>query len=222
MNHDESVWSVGASSDPASQHSVASVGSRASRSSAASVGHGSAASTRSGSGAYAAPLDRSDADLSCCTFQIGGQLFGLDVGAVGEVFQVERVVRVPLAPPGVLGLTNLRGAAIAVVDLAAVLGLQVGGDGAPIDGRGPALVVRLQGMRFAASIDLVDSVFPVRSNAIKESDAVGEHPAIAGFLPLADGRVVSVVDTVVLAEHVQRLRLRQSTDNGRDDGLASE
>jgi purine-binding chemotaxis protein CheW len=222
MSHDDSVWSDGGNADPASHHSVVSVGSRASRGSAASAGSGSAASARSRSGTAGALLDRADADLSCCTFRIGGQLFGLDVGAVGEVFQVERVVRVPLAPAGVLGLTNLRGAAIAVVDLAAVLGLQVGGAGAPSDGKGPALVVRLQGMRFAASIDLVESVFPVRSESIRESDAVGEHPAIAGFLPLPDGRVVSVLDIEVLAEHVQRLRLRQSSDSGGADGPGTE
>jgi purine-binding chemotaxis protein CheW len=215
MSHDDSVWSEGGGSGPVSHHSVVGAGSRADRGSV-TVGPRSATGSRPATGG--ASLRQVDADLCLCTFRIGGQLFGLDVGAVGEVFQVERVVRVPLAPPGVLGLTNLRGAAIAVVDLAAVLGLQVGEQTAPIDGRGPALVLRLQGLRCCANIDVVESVAPVRSGAIAESDAVGEHPAIAGFLPLADGRVVSVLDIEVLTEHVQRLRLRQAAETGGAPG----
>jgi purine-binding chemotaxis protein CheW len=206
MRHDDSVWSEGsAGSAAASQHSADSAGSRTPSREASSRPRG-------------AVLDRVGADMHCCTFRIGGQLFALDVGAVGEVLHVDRVVRVPLAPPGVLGLTNLRGAAVAIVDLAAVLGLELGPAEPAAAGQATALVFNLQGMRFAAAIDAVESVFPIHSDEIRESAAIGEHSAIAGFLTLADQRVASVLDLGELAERVQRLRLRQTDGGDKQDG----
>lgn len=217
MSHDDSVWSEGSveSASP-SRHSTASGGSVASRGSGGSAGSAKSSSERSAR-AGAAVLDRASADMHCCTFRIGGQLFGLDVSAVGEVFQVERVVRVPLAPAGVVGLTNLRGAALAVVDLAAVLGLETARATTVRDGTGTVLVLRLQGMRFCAAIDQVESVFPLHSDQIRESAAIGEHPAIAGFLSLEGGRTVSVLDVEELTERIVRLRLRQAADGGPAD-----
>lgn len=206
MNNDDSVWSEGSVGSAGSRHSTGSVASKGS----ASRGSGSEAPGRVVGGGRM--LDRVSADMHCCTFRLGGQLFGLDVGAVGEVFHVDRIVKVPLAPAGVLGLTNLRGGALAVIDLGAVLGLEIGHRPDSESGIGSAIVLRLPGMRFAATIDLVESVFPVHSADIRESAAAGEHPAIAGFLTLADDTVVSVLDLEEVTRCVQRLQLRSGTN----------
>ncbi len=231
MKHDDSVWSEGdsvASRPSQSQFgSVASGGSVASRGSADSAGNGSGTATAgtgtraSGSRARtrgtAGLLDHAGADMQCCTFRLGGQLFGLSVDTVGEVFTIERLVNVPLAPNGVLGLTNLRGAALAVVDLGTVLGLEIRREQA-LTGTGPALVLQVGGMRLAASIDYVESVFPVHSEDIRESDAIGEHPAIGGFLTVGNDEVVSILDAEELAERLRALRLRGEGDgHGKAD-----
>ncbi len=43
------------------------------------------------------------------TAMIGGQLFGLPIARVQDVFVPERLTRVPLAPPEIAGVLNLRG-----------------------------------------------------------------------------------------------------------------
>jgi len=57
------------------------------------------------------------------TFEVAGQLFGVEVEAVQEVLSFSEYTAVPLAPPAVGGLFNLRGQVIAAVDLRVQLGL---------------------------------------------------------------------------------------------------
>ncbi len=51
------------------------------------------------------------------TATVGGQLFGLPILRVQDVFKPERVTRVPLAPPEIAGVLNLRGRIVTLVDL---------------------------------------------------------------------------------------------------------
>ena len=52
------------------------------------------------------------------TAMIGGQLFGLPILRVQDVFMPERLTRVPLAPPEIAGVLNLRGRIVTLIDLA--------------------------------------------------------------------------------------------------------
>ena len=55
------------------------------------------------------------------TFTVGGLLLGLDVLNVQEVLRSQPFTRVPLAPPAVEGLLNLRGEIVTAVDLRKLL-----------------------------------------------------------------------------------------------------
>ncbi|MEH1838880.1 MAG: chemotaxis protein CheW [Nostoc sp.] len=52
-----------------------------------------------------------------CTFFLKGVYFGIDVQHVQEVIRPQPMTRVPLAPPDICGLINLRGQIITVIDL---------------------------------------------------------------------------------------------------------
>jgi purine-binding chemotaxis protein CheW len=52
-----------------------------------------------------------------CTFYVAGHYFGLDVLKVQEVIRYQEMTRVPLAPPVVRGLMNLRGQIVTAIDL---------------------------------------------------------------------------------------------------------
>jgi purine-binding chemotaxis protein CheW len=57
------------------------------------------------------------------TVTIGGQLFGLPIGQVQDVFVPGRLTRVPLAPPEIAGVLNLRGRIVTAIDMRIRLGL---------------------------------------------------------------------------------------------------
>jgi purine-binding chemotaxis protein CheW len=52
-----------------------------------------------------------------CTFYVAGHYFGLDVLQVQEIIRYQEMTRVPLAPPVVRGLINLRGQIVTSIDL---------------------------------------------------------------------------------------------------------
>jgi purine-binding chemotaxis protein CheW len=52
-----------------------------------------------------------------CTFFLDGLRFGVDVQKVQEVVPYQEMTRVPLAPPMVRGLLNLRGQIVTGIDL---------------------------------------------------------------------------------------------------------
>ena len=59
-----------------------------------------------------------------CTFRIDGLLYGVDVEHVQEIIRYQEMTRVPLAPPVVRGLINLRGQIVTAIDLRRRLELQ--------------------------------------------------------------------------------------------------
>src|SRR5437879_1311195 len=59
-----------------------------------------------------------------CTFTIDGLCFGIGVLEVQEVTGYKEMTRVPLAPPVVRGLLNLRGQVVTALDLRRRLGLR--------------------------------------------------------------------------------------------------
>jgi len=62
------------------------------------------------------------------TFYLDGLLFGIEVEKIQEVLNYLEITPVPLAPPVVLGLINLRGQIITAVDLRQRLGLNMRAD----------------------------------------------------------------------------------------------
>jgi purine-binding chemotaxis protein CheW len=66
----------------------------------------------------AATQDRAQA----LTFRVGEEKLALDAGGITEVLRTPKLRRVPLAPPALAGVANLRGAVIPVVSLAKLIG----------------------------------------------------------------------------------------------------
>src|SRR5438874_4320237 len=56
-------------------------------------------------------------------FQLGAELYGVEIARVHEIIRLQTVTRVPRAPSFVEGVINLRGKVIPVVDLRRRFGL---------------------------------------------------------------------------------------------------
>jgi purine-binding chemotaxis protein CheW len=96
------------------------------------------------------------------TFEVAGQLFGVEVGAVQEVLSFSEYTAVPLASAAVGGLFNLRGQVIAAVDMRVQLGLPRQSLGGPVMNvilRGDDEPVSLLVDRIGEVIDLDESEF---------------------------------------------------------------
>jgi chemotaxis signal transduction protein len=75
----------------------------------------------------AAVVPASDAPPAgrACVVRLGGRPFAVDVADAREVVLLETTTTVPGAPPSVLGVMNLRGNVLPVVEIRPLLGLPV-------------------------------------------------------------------------------------------------
>ena len=88
------------------------------------------------------------------TFTAGGQLFGVPIARVQEVFRPGRITRVPLAGPQIAGVLNLRGRIVTAVDMRSRLSLQAR------DGGEPAMAIGIEsrGESFGLLVDALGEV----------------------------------------------------------------
>ena len=108
------------------------------------------------------------------TAMIGGQLFGLPISRVQDVFMPERVTRVPLSSREIAGVLNLRGRIVTVVDMRARLGLPK-----PEDGKVPMAVgVDLRGESYGLLIDEIGEVLKLQA-ASREDNPVNLEARLA-------------------------------------------
>jgi purine-binding chemotaxis protein CheW len=56
-------------------------------------------------------------EVEFVTAWIAGQLFGIPIARVHDVFEAERITHVPLAPPEISGVLNLRGRVVTALDM---------------------------------------------------------------------------------------------------------
>ena len=93
-------------------------------------------------------------EIEYVTVTIGGQLFGLPIARVLDVFAVERLARVPTAPPEIAGVLNLRGRVVTAIDMRQRLSLPPREAG----GKRMAVGIELYGESYGLLVDTVGEV----------------------------------------------------------------
>lgn len=126
------------------------------------------------------------------TTMIGGQLFGLPISRVQDVFMPERLTRVPLASADVAGVLNLRGRIVTAIDMRSRLGLPKKEDGRPA----MAVGVEFRGESYGLLIDTIGEVLKL-ANDTREVNPVNLDPRmakLAGGVHRLDGQLMVVLD----------------------------
>jgi purine-binding chemotaxis protein CheW len=126
------------------------------------------------------------------TATIGGQLFGLPIVRVQDVFIAQGLTKVPLAPPEVAGLINLRGRIVTLIDLRRRFGLGQREDA----NSSMAIGVELRAESYGLLIDSVGEVLKL-DDVAREPNPINLDTRLArvsaGIYRL-DGQLLIVVD----------------------------
>ncbi len=126
------------------------------------------------------------------TVVIGGQLFGLPISQVHDVFVPEKVTRVPLAPPEVEGVLNLRGRIVTAINMRRKLHLKPN----DADQGMMAVGIEYKGESYGLVIDAVGEVLnlPRAEMEVNPSNLDYRWAEISGGVHRLDGRLMVVLD----------------------------
>jgi len=126
------------------------------------------------------------------TVMIGGQLFGLPISRVQDVFMPDRITRVPLSAPEIAGVLNLRGRIVTAIDMRRRLGLPPRSDDKP----SMAVGIELKGESYGLLIDTVGEVMKLGEET-REPNPVnldGRLARVSGGLHRLDGQLMVILD----------------------------
>jgi purine-binding chemotaxis protein CheW len=126
------------------------------------------------------------------TASIGGQLFGLPISRVQDVFLPERITQVPLAPSEIAGLLNLRGRIVTTIDMRRRLGLP------QPSGECPRLAIGIEcrGESYGLLIDQIGEVLKL-SLASREDNPINLDAGLARMsagVHRLEGRLLVILD----------------------------
>ena len=142
----------------------------------------------------------SSASAQYLTFVCGGEEYGVEILRVQEIKGWEPVTRVPYAPSYVLGVMNLRGMIVPVIDLRSRLNLEK----RSFDASTVVIVVRVQSSRGEKTVgivvDAVSEVYSVLADSIKpvpELGGMADGACVRGITTV-DGKMVMLLDVNAL------------------------
>lgn len=126
------------------------------------------------------------------TVVIGGQLFGLPISKVHDVFVPESMTRVPLSAPEIAGVLNLRGRIVTAIDMRRRLGLP------PSERTGTVMAVGIEyrGESYGLIIDEVGEVLtlPSASREANPANLDRRWAEISGGVHRLSGQLMVILD----------------------------
>ena len=109
------------------------------------------------------------------TFALAQELFAVDIHAVREIIEYGHLTSVPMMPPSILGVINLRGAVVPVIDL----GLRFGGSATVIGPRTCIVILEIatgDGLRVIGMVvDAVSEVLELSADQIEPAPSFGNR-----------------------------------------------
>lgn len=143
-------------------------------------------------GAIRAQAVAQDPVLRWVTFRLGDETYGINVMQVQEVLRMTEIAPVPGAPHYVLGIINLRGNVVTVLDTRARFGLEA----RETDDATRIVIIETDGHIVGILVDSVAEVVNLRGSEIETAPNVGNSESsryIQGVYS-RDGGILILVD----------------------------
>ena len=129
-------------------------------------------------------------DSQYVTFELAGQNYGVDVGEAVEVIRMVAMADPPEAPPFVIGVINIRGQVVPVIDMRRRLGLA----SADFKLTTPILVANIRNWTIGLIVDKVTEVLILPSTLIEPpSEAFSSSGCVAGVAKI-DAKLIFLLN----------------------------
>lgn len=140
----------------------------------------------------ATAVDGDDPILQWVTFQLGEETYGINVMQVQEVLRHSEIAPVPGAPEYVLGIINLRGNVVTVIDTRIRFGLEPG----EVTDNTRVVIIEADQQVIGIMVDSVAEVVYLRSSEIDSAPNIGTEESARFIQGVSnrDGELLILVD----------------------------
>jgi purine-binding chemotaxis protein CheW len=169
-----------------------------------------------GAGAPAVATLEAPPALRACLFALAGARFAVDVRSAREVVLFDEITAVPLGGRHLVGVANLRGTVMPIVDIRALLDLP----GQPGGSSVRALVLRAGPLQAAVVVDAVLGLEPFEE--ISPPEPLDPERSVPGRRRFAAGHVKWGAESVLLLDAPKILETLRPTSSAPGSGTAEE
>ncbi|ATC98217.1 MAG: chemotaxis protein CheW [Pseudomonadota bacterium] len=136
--------------------------------------------------------DVNDEVLQWVTFHLGEETYGINVMQVQEVLRYSEIAPVPGAPGYVLGIINLRGNVVTVIDTRTRFGLQ----SAEVTDNSRIVIIEAEKQVIGILVDSVAEVVYLRTSEIDSAPNIGTEESAKFIQGVSnrDGELLILVD----------------------------
>ncbi|WP_372766086.1 chemotaxis protein CheW [Pseudoalteromonas sp.] len=136
--------------------------------------------------------DVNDEVLQWVTFHLGEETYGINVMQVQEVLRYSEIAPVPGAPAYVLGIINLRGNVVTVIDTRTRFGL----NSAEVTDNSRIVIIEAEKQVIGILVDSVAEVVYLRSSEIDSAPNIGTEESAKFIQGVSnrDGELLILVD----------------------------
>jgi purine-binding chemotaxis protein CheW len=124
-------------------------------------------------GTVKAPVAVEASPAQYLTFQLGGEMFAVGILNIKEIIEYGSVTEIPMVPPFIRGVINLRGAVVPVIDLAS----RFGGKRSEVSRRTCIVIIELaegeERQDIGVVVDSVSEVLEIPASEIEPPPAFG-------------------------------------------------
>ena len=134
-----------------------------------------------------------DATDEHLTFTISGEDYGLEINYIKDIIQMQEITRVPGVAPYIIGITNLRGSIVPVVDVR----IRFGKEPQAYHERTCIVVIELDEMQIGMVVDAVQEVIHIPDSVVTQPpkmSAASENRYVRSIGNLDEKKIILLLD----------------------------
>ncbi|MDX2470141.1 MAG: chemotaxis protein CheW [SAR324 cluster bacterium] len=160
------------------------------------------------------------------TFHIDNELYGVNILCIEEIITPRRFTHIPRTPAYFLGIINLRGEVISIIDIRKRFGKE------PLKGDNPQsriVVISVKGLKLGLLVDAIESIIKVESAQVQHSNKIisgDKQQYIDGTVKISDDQILLLLaHDKIIEEEDFNVHIEIPTGAGevlKEEGAAEE
>ncbi|SDC68876.1 MULTISPECIES: chemotaxis protein CheW [unclassified Candidatus Frackibacter] len=147
-------------------------------------------------------------------FQLSKEEFGIEITKIKEIIRMKEITKLPNSSETFLGIINLRGNIVPIVDLRKKFNLEE-----KLTNKSRIIIIEVDGQNIGIIVDSVSEVLRIKSDEIEDAPdkIVGIRNEYLKGLAKVKDRIIILCDLEKLLTVEEKINLKEISENVKED-----